>query len=172
MCSCRFKRVNGGRIMVQEYLCGGDLCGQIQTLSQDHMRAFAIFAQIVDAVAHMHRHGFVHNDIKADNILVSKDGVPKLSDFGLSCKIGTPSSGAGTTKFMAPELVTVNNKKEGVPVSPAHDVWSLGVLLFTLLTGRFPWRCAVPEDDNFFHLQGTRFEEELELELHARQVCP
>ncbi|MTV47257.1 protein kinase domain-containing protein, partial [Streptococcus pneumoniae] len=81
----------------------------VRALSRDHTRAFAIFAQIVDAVAHLHNHGFVHNDIKADNILMSEDGVPKLCDFGLACKIGTPSKGAGTTKYMAPELVTDNS---------------------------------------------------------------
>ena len=156
--------------MVQEYVSGGDLCVQLRALSRDHTRAFAIFAQIVDAVAHLHSHGFVHNDIKTDNILMTEDGVPKLCDFGLACKIGTPSKGAGTTKYMAPELVTVNTNKVGVPANPAHDVWSLGVLLFSLLTGRFPWQCAVPEDEQFRYLIATRFEKLMCLGNFERKV--
>ena len=156
--------------MVQEYLSGGDLCAQLQALSHRNDRALAIFAQIVDAVAHVHSHGFVHNDIKADNILLTKDGVPKLSDFGLACTIGTPLDGAGTTKFMAPELLTDHGKKEGVPADPSHDVWSLGVLLYTMLTGRFPWLRAVSTDEHFVFLQATRFED-VDVKVSERNVC-
>ena len=169
---CRFKRVNSGghKIMVQEYIAGGDLCAQIQSLSQDHDRALAIFARVVDAVAHVHSHGFVHNDIKADNILMTMDGEPKLCDFGLACRIGAPLAGAGTMKYMAPELVSADSKHVGVKADPAHDVWSLGVLLFAMLTGRLPWKRAVAEDKQFYRLQASKFDDSRIKSSHERKA--
>ena len=160
--------------MVQEYVSGGDLHRHLPALRRDHNRVFAVFARIVDAVAHMHSHGFVHNDIKADNILMTKDGVPKLSDFGLACKVGMPLSGAGTKRYMAPELVSDadsgTDAGASMPASPLQDVWSLGVVLFTMLTGEFPWKRAVHSDAQYMRMQSTGFEFS-SLNAAERTVC-
>jgi serine/threonine protein kinase len=151
---CSYKTAANGQVLVVEYLPGGDLCEHMATLSRDHAHALDLFAQVVDAVAHLHKHGFVHNDIKADNVLLSADGTPKLCDFGLACKTGQPRSGGGTSLYMAPELFTGDGKKAaGVPANPMHDVWSLGITLFAILTDGFPWQRAVPEDPAFETMQ-------------------
>jgi serine/threonine protein kinase len=158
--TCRFSKnmALGRSVMVVEYLAGGDLLRHLAQLSRDHSAAFEIFAQVVDAVAHIHKHGLVHNDIKADNVLLSADGTPKLCDFGLACGIGQPRPGRGSSLILAPELFENDGHKAiGVPAIPSHDVWSLGVLLFAMLTDEFPWRRAVPEDQSFFALQGNKF---------------
>jgi serine/threonine protein kinase len=122
---------------------------------------FDIFTQVVDAVAHLHKHGLTHNNIKANNVLLSQDGTPKLCDFGLACEIGQPMSGCGTSHYMAPELLTRDGDEAvGVLANPLHDVWSLGVLLFVMLTDRSPWHLAIPGDEFFFLLQANKFKVE------------
>jgi serine/threonine protein kinase len=157
--------------MVMECLPRGDLCEYLAMLTTDHARALDVFTQVVDAVAHLHSHGRTHNDIKADNVLLSQDGTPKLCDFGLACEIGQPMSGCGTSRYMAPELLTDDGEKiVGVLASPLHDVWSLGVLLFAMLTGRFPWRKAVTTDPCFFCIQGHQFKVE-GIDQYEQKVC-
>ena len=94
-----------------------------------------------------HRYLVVHRDIKAGNILVSKDGVPKLLDFGMAKLIDPefspaaaaetrPELRAMTLEYASPEQV------RGEPITTATDIYSLGMLLFRLLTGRFPFAGA------------------------------
>jgi serine/threonine protein kinase len=145
--------------MIIEYLPGGDMCHLMTSLSKDHNRAFDLFTQVLDAVAHVHRHGLIHNDIKADNVLLSADGTPKLCDFGLACKTGHPLPGSGTYRYMAPELLTKYGERIiGVHASPTHDMWSLGITLFAMLTDGFPWRRALVEDSTYIMMLKVEFE--------------
>ncbi|HKB09076.1 MAG TPA: serine/threonine-protein kinase [Vicinamibacterales bacterium] len=102
--------------------------------------------QITDAVAHAHRHGIVHRDLKSSNVLIAPDGHATLLDFGLAIRSGDGESnpvettcardipsGAGTVPYMAPELL------RGRRATPRSDVWALGVLIFELVTGRRPF---------------------------------
>ncbi|HJZ72475.1 MAG TPA: serine/threonine-protein kinase [Vicinamibacterales bacterium] len=106
-------------------------------------------AQITDAVAHAHRHGIVHRDLKSSNILIAGNGHATLLDFGLAIRAGDDGpdtvettcareipSGAGTVPYMAPELL------RGRRATPRSDVWALGVLIFELVTGRRPFEGA------------------------------
>jgi eukaryotic-like serine/threonine-protein kinase len=103
-------------------------------------------AQITDAVAHAHRHGIVHNDVKTANIVIAADGQATLLDFGLAMRIRHTEpnaldttcvrkipSGAGTVPYMAPELL------RGRLATCRSDVWALGVLLYELVSGRRPF---------------------------------
>jgi serine/threonine protein kinase len=103
-----------------------------------------LFREICAAVSYAHRHLVVHRDIKRTNILVTTEGVPKLLDFGIA-KILQHADGAQplatmtglrlmTPEYASPEQVC------GDPVTTATDVYSLGVVLYELLTGRLPYR--------------------------------
>ncbi|CAD8146059.1 unnamed protein product [Paramecium octaurelia] len=110
----------------------------------DEDDAKLLFRQIVKAVDYCHSLNIVHRDIKLENILLKDNNEIKLIDFGFSvlvnrdCKLGVF---CGTPSYMAPELV---NKQDyfGKPV----DVWALGVLLYVLLTGHFPFKGSNDSD--------------------------
>ncbi len=109
--------------------------------------AAALLAAIARAVHYAHERGILHRDLKPSNILMDEQGRPLVTDFGLAKRIGgegLTQSGAivGTPAYMAPEMVT---NRRGQP-SPASDVYSLGVILYEMLTGRPPFQAATPVD--------------------------
>ncbi len=98
-----------------------------------------LFRQICDAVRYAHQRLVIHRDIKPGNILVSDDGVPKLLDFGIA-KLLEPSANTGATVagVMTPEYASPEQIR-GEPITTATDLYSLGVVLYRLLTGRSPY---------------------------------
>jgi serine/threonine protein kinase len=106
-----------------------------------------LLAKVARAVDHAHQHGVLHRDLKPGNILVDQNGEPHLTDFGLAKVIGRADSsltvtGAimGTPSFMAPEQAAGKNKS----TSTAADVYSLGAILYAMLTGVPPFRGDTP----------------------------
>ena len=116
-----------------------------------YTRAVAwLAARLADGLAHAHDRGMIHRDIKPANILLTDDGQPMLLDFGLAEELSrraTVAAGAigGTLAYMAPEqLNEVRTKRP--EAGPGSDLYSLGVVLYELLTGRFPFdETADPE---------------------------
>ncbi|XP_075188307.1 serine/threonine-protein kinase SBK1-like [Anomaloglossus baeobatrachus] len=105
--------------------------------------------QISGALEFIHRIGLVHLDIKPENILVfDKDfHCIKVTDFGFSCFKGSKMKiGFGTKSFMAPEM---RQLKDTLLVDYSLDVWALGIVLYHLLTGDFPWQSAVFTDNDY-----------------------
>jgi serine/threonine protein kinase/tetratricopeptide (TPR) repeat protein/TolB-like protein len=101
-----------------------------------------LFLGVLDAVQHAHDHHIVHRDIKPTNVLVTMEGRPKLLDFGIA-KILEPGAESGSTftslRPMTPEYASPEQVR-GESVTPSTDVYSLGMLLYELLTHRRPYQ--------------------------------
>jgi len=129
--------------MVMEYIDGPSLKERLEEGPILQHEAALIAASIADALDYAHRREMVHRDIKPANIMFTAEGQPVLTDFGIARMVsvtGLTASGAmvGTPAYMAPEIGT------GDSGSPASDIYSLGVVLYQMLTGRLPFEADVP----------------------------
>jgi len=124
--------------LVMEYVDGPSLAEVLDDGPLPPARVLDIVAQVGAALAVAHEAGLVHRDIKPQNILLSRDGLVKLTDFGISFAAGTApltSTGAvlGTAGYLAPERL------EGSRGGPAGDVYALGVVAYQALAGQPPF---------------------------------
>ena len=131
--------------LVMEHCAQGDLFNYISNNVLSPAKAFAMFEQIVDGVAFLHSCGFAHLDLSLENILLDRNGVCKLSDFGLAAKTNVRSHKVvGKMLYRAPE-VSVGDTYDPVQA----DSWSLGIILYVLLTGLPLFESAVTGDEAF-----------------------
>ena len=122
-----------------EYIKGVELSEKIQAGTIPTDEAIKIATQIADGLEAAHKEGITHRDIKTSNIMITDSGVVKIMDFGLAKVKGTSKltqMGAtlGTVAYMSPE------QSRGDQVDNRADIWSLGVVLYEILTGKFPFR--------------------------------
>lgn len=127
-------------ILVLEYVEGADLFERIVGHADKRYgeaEGRTIFAQLVEAIEYCHQHRMIHRDLKPENVMVGLDGSVKLIDFGFANLYhprGYLETNCGSPLYAAPEIV------QGVRyVGPEVDVWSLGVILFAILTGTLPF---------------------------------
>lgn len=139
-----FSDEDGRLFLVTPYIKGGTLAERIDLGSLSLPEVYQLFTALVQAVAYIHRRGVIHRDLKPNNILLdSEDDGEKvyvrLIDFGIASNSGEqsntsltqPGGTLGTAAYMAPERL------DGV-VSPANDIYSLGIILYEMLTGELP----------------------------------
>ena len=133
--------------LVMEYINGNSL---LEVIKQDKFhyfeekRAIRIFIQVVKGILYCQSKNICHRDIKLENILLTKEDIVKIIDFGFAVKATKENYQklfCGTLFYMAPEIV---NKEKYI--AQYSDIWSLGVLFFAMLFGRFPFRAKNQED--------------------------
>jgi serine/threonine-protein kinase len=142
-------QLDGQDFFTMEYIEGESLAQRLADRQPEIPDAVRIVAAIARAVDHLHKHGVVHRDLKPSNILLDANGDPYLTDFGLA-KVFLESDGnrtatgviAGTPSYMAPEQAAGRTKDIG----PAADIYSLGAILYELLTGQPPFTADNPLD--------------------------
>ncbi len=135
-----FGEVEGVHFISMEFVDGQSLSERVRKGPLDSMVAAGYLEEIANTVAYAHYRGFIHRDLKPSNILVDAAGRPRVTDFGLVKPINsqndlTGDGGiVGTPSYMAPEQSLSNTN-----ASPASDVYSLGAILYALLTGVPPF---------------------------------
>jgi serine/threonine protein kinase/tetratricopeptide (TPR) repeat protein len=134
----------GTHFITMEYVPGQDLRGLIRQMDQlTAGKALSIAEQVCAGLEEAHRQGVVHRDLKPGNILIDKEGNARIMDFGIARSLrGRGITGAGmmigTPEYMSPEQV------EGKDVDQRSDIYSLGVVLYEMLTGRVPFEGDTP----------------------------
>ncbi|XP_060627731.2 testis-specific serine/threonine-protein kinase 5-like isoform X2 [Anolis sagrei] len=156
-------RNNKRTYLVLELASRGDLLEHINATSDrrelpglEEEEARRLFRQIVSAVAHCHNVGIVHRDLKCENILLDERGFIKLTDFGFanrySLKNSLMSTFCGSVAYTAPEIL-MSKKYNG----ELADLWSLGVILYAMVTGKLPFKERQPHKMIHVIRQGLAF---------------
>jgi eukaryotic-like serine/threonine-protein kinase len=125
---------DGSPYLVMEYVDGPSLADILVVDPIEPVRALDIISQAADGLSAAHRAGLVHRDVKPGNILISREGQVKVTDFGIAHAAGqapvtSPGLVMGTTQYMAPERIA------GGPGTAASDIYALGIVLHECLTG-------------------------------------
>jgi serine/threonine-protein kinase len=131
-----------GPFMALEWVGGGTLADRIAGTPLPPTEAAKLATTLARAVGYAHEHGVIHRDLKPANVLMTEAGEPKIADFGLAKLLNavnpdgslTAGQPLGTPTYMAPEQTGTGRGE----VSPAADVYSLGAVLYEMLTGRVP----------------------------------
>jgi eukaryotic-like serine/threonine-protein kinase len=141
-------QLNGQDFFSMEYIEGESLAERIARGPIEQEAALRIVAAVARAVEYLHHQGVVHRDLKPSNVLLDEKDAPYLTDFGLAKALfggnDLTATGviAGTPSYMAPEQAAGHRGQVG----PAADVYSLGAILYELLTGRPPFQAETPVD--------------------------
>lgn len=174
---------DGAPYLVMEYVDGqaiGSYCDARQLGINERLR---LFLAVADAVAHAHRNLVVHRDLKPSNILVDRDGRVKLLDFGIAKFLERDAESTGTGQRLFTPGYAAPEQVRGEPVTTSVDIHALGLLLYTLLTGRRAYGKTASTPAAYEHAVLSQLptrpshsaiddDEEAERLAHARQLSP
>ncbi len=134
----------GSYFITMEYIAGEDLKSMIQMSGQLGVgTAISLAKQVCEGLAEAHRRGVVHRDLKPSNIMIDREGTVRIMDFGIARSLqvkGITGAGImiGTPEYMSPEQV------EGKEIDQRSDIYSLGIILYKMVTGRVPFEGDTP----------------------------
>jgi len=151
----------GKRFIATEYVEGVTLRQRLKQAPIDASELVDIGLQIAEGLAAAHGAGVVHRDIKPDNVMLRGDGLVKILDFGIATRTGADVSRAtlespgsetaviGTAGYMSPE------QRLGFPIDARTDIWSLGIVLYEMSTGRLPAQAAIVGEETKLRAQSA-----------------
>ena len=149
-----FGQQDGTLYIVMQFIDGEDLKALIQRSAPLPVRDVRrIIGNVLDGLNAIHAAGIVHRDIKPQNVLIGKDGVARVTDFGIAdvqSTAGLTGEGLtiGTADYMAPE------QAQGLPLTPSADLYSTGVMLYEMLTGTLPYKGNTSRETMLQHING------------------
>lgn len=150
-----FGQEDGTLYIVMQFIDGEDLKSLIQRTAPISMRdSRRIIGNVLDGLNAIHAAGIIHRDIKPQNVLIGRDGVARVTDFGVSevdDTAGLTGEGLtiGTVDYMAPE------QAQGLPLTPAADLYATGVMLYEMLTGTLPYHGKNSRETMLQHINGN-----------------
>jgi serine/threonine protein kinase len=130
--------------IAMEYIEGGTLADRLNGQPMDWRRVIELIIPIAEALHYAHGHNIIHRDVKPSNILMPQEDWPVLADFGLvkhsdqENRITQTGTFMGTPNYMSPE------QARDLPLDPRADMYSLGVVIFEMVTGRLPFEHKIP----------------------------
>lgn len=139
---------DGQRYFSMDYVEGQSLAAVVRDHPLPARTAARYVKVIAEAIQYAHQQGILHRDLKPSNVLLDKAGNPRITDFGLAKRLASDSrltatgTVLGTPSYMPPEQADGRSRRLG----PASDVYSIGAILYELLTGRPPFQAATPLD--------------------------
>lgn len=131
--------LNGTKLwIVMDYAAGGSIRSLLQALTRIDEKCIAVIGrEVLQALGYLHKHGIIHRDIKAANILLTDEGRVQLCDFGVAGQVTNTlkrNSFVGTPYWMAPEVI-----REGQTYDFKADIWSFGITIYEIATGNPPF---------------------------------
>lgn len=148
-----FNKVGEQPYIAMEYVENGTLDDRLQDEPMDHIRLINLIISVAEALHYAHEQGLIHRDVKPSNILMPTENWPLLADFGM-VKVKNPEKAITTSDDLmgTPAYISPEQANQSKSVDRRADIYSLGVVMFQMITGRLPFDDSKPLGQVMAHL--------------------